>query len=301
MDMTTRRRLNSQEVDLLMALATATSFTEAAQSLNLTQSAVSRAVAKVEAFLKTDLLVRGKSGCKPTRDLTLLQPKLRLARRALDAILPFDNRPDETVRGRVRIAGFRSAVSILLPQTIAGFMARYRRVRVSLSTVREVEGGVQRAVLHCKADLGLTTVRPPRQLRSTHLGADPYVLVRRRGRQQRPVPARECLILWAETCSDRVPAILKANGWSPIETMSVDSDLGVMAMIEHGGGFSVLPKLATEPLSANLERVPLPIMTKRDIWLCGRSDVWDTPTVKALRQCIVRDVTAKLSADTLEL
>jgi len=74
-----------------------------------------------------------------------------------------------------------------------------------------------------------------------------------------------------------------------------------MAMIEHGAGFSILSKLATEPLPANLEWIPLPAETRRDIWLCGRSDVWDTPTAKALRQCIVSDVTAKLSTDTLEL
>jgi DNA-binding transcriptional LysR family regulator len=294
MDMTTQQRLNPQEIDLLIALTTATSFTEAAESLKLTQSAVSRSVAKMEKFLKTELLVRGKSGCKPTRELLLLQPKLRRAQHALEALVPH-KRLDEAVRGRVRVAGFRSAVSILLPQSIAAFMARHRRVRVSLSTVPEVGGGVQRAVLDGKADFGVTTVRPQRQLRSVHLGADSYVVVRRREPRKRPVPARESLILWAEKCSERVPEILRANRWSPSETMSVDSDLGVMAMIEHGGGFSILPHLATEPLPAKLERIPLPVETRRDIWLCGQPDVWDTPTGRALRRCIVDDVTAKLN------
>jgi len=300
MDMNTRPRMSHQEIDLLITLANASSFTEAAQSLHLTQSAISRSVAKMEKFLKTELLLRGKSGCKPTRDLILLQPKLRRAQHALEALVP-RKRPDEAVHGKIRVAGFRSAVSVLLPQSIATFMAKHRRVRVSLSTVPEVGGGVQRAVLDGKADFGVTTVRPLRHLRSVHLGADRYVVVRRREARQRPIPARESLILWAEKCSERVPEILKANRWSPLETMSVDSDLAVMAMIEHGAGFSVLPKLATEPLPAKLERIALPIETNRDIWLCGRSDVWDTAAGKAFRRCVVSDVTAKLKADTLDL
>jgi DNA-binding transcriptional LysR family regulator len=300
MDMTTRRCMSPQEIDLLIALASATSFTEAAELLNLTQSAVSRAVAKVEVLLNTELVVRGKFGCRATRQLTLLQPKLRRARHALEALCPRDGALDEGVHGRIRVAGFRSAVCILLPETIATFMARYRHVRVSLSTVREVGGGVQQAVLDGNADFGLTTVRPQRQLRSIHLGADRYVVVRRRGTRQRPIPARECLILWDERCSECVPEILKANKWSPLETMSVNSDLGVLAMIEHGAGFAILPKLATEPLPVRLECIPLPVETRRDIWLCGRSDRWDTPTGKAFRRYIVRGVTARLSADKLE-
>jgi len=97
-----------------------------------------------------------------------------------------------------------------------------------------------------------------------------------------------------------MPEILKANGWSPLETMSVDSDLGVMAMIEHGAGFAILPKLATKPLPARLECILLAVETRHNIWLCGRSDNWDTPTGKAFRRQIVNGVIAKLSADKFE-
>jgi len=293
-----QRVLTAQEIDLLLALGSAASLTEAAERLGLTQSAVSRAVARVETLLNTELLFRGKFGCKPTCDLFRLQPKLRRARKALDA-LSFTRGPGTTEepRGKVRIAGFRSAISVLLPATIAALISKYPRVQFSLQTVREVAGGVGSAVLEGRADIGVTSLRPPRQLRSVPLGGDYYVAVRCKHTRHRFIPRRECLVLWKERCSECVPEILKANGWSPLETISVDSDLAAMAMVEQDAGFAILPNLATEPLPAGLERLPLLVPFRRDIWLCGRSDAWNTTVGAILRREIVKDVSARLHAE----
>jgi DNA-binding transcriptional LysR family regulator len=288
------RHFTSREIDVLLALASANSFSEAAALLNVTQSAVSRAVKELELGLGRRLLIRGKSGSSPTPALSQLVPKLRAARNALDS-LQVRSAAVESLQGRIRVAGFRSAISLLLPPAVTTFMARHHRVRISLSTVREVGGGVQEAILRGRVDFGVTSAPPRRGLRSAHLGSDPYVLVRRKGTQGRPIARRECLILWAERCSDRVPEILKANQWAPLETMRVDSDSGVLAMVEQGAGFSILPELATEPLPPGISRFPLATSVRRDMWLCGHSEAWDSPAGHAFRHHLVESLIGRLN------
>jgi DNA-binding transcriptional LysR family regulator len=297
MNMAKEKNFTSKEIDLLLALAVAPSFTEASVLLRITQSAVSRSVKDLETRLGKELLMRGKSGSRPTPTLLALVPKLRAARKALDSLLE-RSKAVEDVRGKIRVAGFRSAISVLLPPAVTTFIARNRQVRISLSTVREVLGGVQDVVLSGRADFGVTTMPPRRGLRATHLGRDPYVVVQRKGAHRHTIARRECLILWDEKCSDCVPEILKANRWSPLETMQVDSDSGVIAMVEQGAGFAILPELATEPLSPRIERLPLPVAMRREIWLCGHPEVWNTPTGRAFRQHTVRSVITKLSGNS---
>jgi DNA-binding transcriptional LysR family regulator len=289
-----RRLLNPQEIDVLLALEVPTTFTEAAADLGITQSAVSRSVLQLEEIFGVELLNRGRNGCEPTAALKRILPRLRRARQTLESISNDLQAADGFLQGLVKIAGFRSATSILLAPVVSGFMSRHPQVRVSLSTVREVRGGVQQQVLDGKADFGVTSIRPPKRLRFVHLGADRYVVVRRRQRSSRFVPAKERLVLWKERCSDRVPEILRAQNWKPLQTMSVDSDTAVLGMVEHGGGFAIMPKLATEPLPPGLERIALPAEFKRDIWLCAHSFTWSSSLSRLLARSIVQGIKAIL-------
>jgi DNA-binding transcriptional LysR family regulator len=80
--------------------------------------------------------------------------------------------------------------------------------------------------------------------------------------------------------------------------MRVDSDSGVIAMVEQGAGFAILPELATEPLSPRIERTTLPIAVRRDIWLCGDPDAWESPTGKAFRDYITKAVRGQLLGES---
>jgi DNA-binding transcriptional LysR family regulator len=284
-----RRLLNPQEIDVLLALEAPTTFTTAAAELGVTQSAVSRTVLQIEEAFGTELLNRGRHGCEPTVALKRILPRLRRARHALESVSNEFQTDDKLLQGRVKIVGFRSAITILLPPVIAGFMERHRLVRISLSTVREIGGGVQQQVLDGKADFGITSIRPPKSLRSVLLGADRYIAIRRRQKPSSFAPSKERLVLWQERCSDRVPEILTAQKWKPLETMSVDSDTAVLGMVEHGGGFTIMPELATEPLPPGLERIALAAEFKRDIWLCARSSTWSSSLGRFLARSIIRE------------
>lgn len=284
------RFISPQEIRVLLTLVEQASFTAAAAELGITQSAISRTVLQIEERFGAELLDRGRHGCTPTLTLKRLLPALRRAQGALESVAKQLQEADGLLRGRIRIAGFRSATAILLPPVITAYMARHPQVRISISMVRETRGGVQQQVLQGKADFGVTSVKPPRSLRSVHLGGDPYVAVRRKQQARRFAPEKERLILWNERCSDRVPQILTAQGWEPRQVMSVDSDTAVLGMLEHGGGFTIMPKLATEPLPANLERIVLPAEFKRDIWLCAHASMWESAVGRSLATSIVRGI-----------
>ena len=292
MDMVKQRFLSPVEIDLLITLISVPSFTEAAEALGLTQSAISRAVSRLEEHFGVALLTRGKGGCEVTEELLRLQPRLWRARQALEELNATSGPVKSELAGKIRVVGFRSAISVLLPESVSTFMARHRRVRISLATVPEIGGGVQKVILEAKADFGLTTIRPSRALCSVHVGSDPYTVVRRKGTRRHS--SRECLVLWKERCSEVVPKILQAHQWDPIETMSVDNDLSVLAMVEHGAGYSIMPRLATQPLPSALSRYALSVPFRRDIWLCGRREIWDTATGKAFRRSVVEDLSKKL-------
>jgi DNA-binding transcriptional LysR family regulator len=284
-----QRLLSPQEIDVLLALEAPTTFTAAAVELGVTQSAVSRTVLQIEEAFGTELLNRGRHGCEPTLALKRILPRLRRARHALESVSNEFQTDNKLLQGRLKIVGFRSATSILLPPVIAGFMERHRLVRISLSTVREVGGGVQQKVLDGKADFGITSIRPTKGLRSVLLGADRYVAVCRRQDSGNFVPSEERLVLWQERCSDRVAEILTIQKWKPRETMSVDSDTAVLGMVEHGGGFTIMPELATQPLPSGLERIALAGEFQRDIWLCARVSTWSSSLGRFLARNIIRE------------
>ena len=57
-----KRRLKLKDLDILMIVATAGTMGRAAQSLNLSQPAISKAIADLERTLGVELLERSRSG-----------------------------------------------------------------------------------------------------------------------------------------------------------------------------------------------------------------------------------------------
>ena len=278
--------LTTQTIAILTTLAEERSFTLAAEKLGITQSAVSRAVAQLERTLGVVLFDRSRTGATPTAALESELPNLRRIQGDIKAVSEALSATQMPLRGAIRIAGFRSAISTLLPRAISAFMAEHEDVRVSLAVVREAGSGVQGAVERGEADFGVTTIEPPDRLCSTYLGSDPYVLLRRAG--TRFAPETEQLVLWNERCSEPVPEILRAQGWHARSRLDVDSDSAVLAMVAQGAGFTIMPALAAEPLPDGVERVALRGNFRRNVWICGLPATWFSRSGRALMSHVTR-------------
>jgi DNA-binding transcriptional LysR family regulator len=281
--------LNAEAIGVILDIVDEGTLTEAAHKRNITQSAISRTVQHIERALGVELFVRGRMGATPSAALCRVLPRLRKIQSEIKYIShDLAQSADSDLQGPIRIAGFRSAVSVMLPPAVSMFMKRHSKVHVSLSAVRENGPGVIRALDEGTADFALTTVKPPSRFRSLYLGSDRYVLVRQAARTRTTAGAMQHLILWNERCSEIVPSILSAHNFAVSSRINVDSDTTVLALVAHGAGFSIMPELAAEPLPESVEKQPLDVEFRRDVWLCGTTSALQSRAGRVLTRYIRR-------------
>ncbi|HWF53934.1 MAG TPA: LysR family transcriptional regulator, partial [Solirubrobacteraceae bacterium] len=125
--------LNLVRLRVLAEVVRRGSFSAAADALDYTQSAVSQAVARLEAETGATLLIRDRRGVRPTSaGAKLLEhsdaifAQVQAAEDDLAAVLGVRG-------GRLRIASFPSAGATLIPQAVAAFRHLHPEVELSLA------------------------------------------------------------------------------------------------------------------------------------------------------------------------
>ena len=125
--------LNLGRLRVLCEVVSRGSFSGAAESLAYTQSAVSQAIARLEAETGAELVVRDRRGVRPTAaGATLIDhaeaifAQVEAAEADLDAVLGIR-------AGRLRVASFPSAGATLMPAAVATFRERHPGVELTLA------------------------------------------------------------------------------------------------------------------------------------------------------------------------
>src|SRR6266545_8042870 len=125
--------LNVQRLRVLREVAHRGSFSTAADSLSYTQSAISQAVARLEAETGVTLLERDRGGVRPTASGAALLEHA-------DAILARIEAAEDDLAaiagvrgGRLRMASFPTAGATLMPLAIANFRDAHPGVALSLA------------------------------------------------------------------------------------------------------------------------------------------------------------------------
>ena len=156
--MTLRRKLPSaQSLFAFEAAARTLSFTDAGAILNVTQPAISKNIAALEAHLGTHLFLRGKSGLALTKDGDTLYRAVQLSFTALEAAI--DQVSRETPRENVLTLSLSTSFAAhwLIPQ-----MPEFRREFPDITLNYRLAGGEVTGPLK-ECDLGLrleTNVAP---------------------------------------------------------------------------------------------------------------------------------------------
>src|SRR5271156_5012173 len=109
--------LSSIQLDAFYAVAQTLHFSQAAEKLHITQSALSQRVLALESELGLTLFIRGRSGVRLTeaalRLLRYCQNRQGLEEELISEI---ESKGNESLAGTVRIAGFSSVMrSVVLP------------------------------------------------------------------------------------------------------------------------------------------------------------------------------------------
>lgn len=181
-----------EQLRIFLAVAGQSHMTRAAGMLNLTQSAVSAAIAALEAQHGVQLFDRMGRGIRLTAEGEAFVPVARaVLSEAETARIVLQDLARET-RGTLRIHASQTVASYWLPQRLAGFRQTHPGVEVLLHFGNTAE--VAQAVLAGEADLGLVEGQIAQtQLLRRVVAQDEMVLVMAEGHplSSRPLSARD--------------------------------------------------------------------------------------------------------------
>ena len=118
--------------EIFDAVARQGSFNKAAQQLHLTPSAISHAIAVMEAELGFTLFNRGKNGVTMTSYGASLYPSIRAVLNSDEALQQSIARLNGLEKGKVKLGAFNSVCAGLLPDILKGFMAQFPQIEVEV-------------------------------------------------------------------------------------------------------------------------------------------------------------------------
>jgi DNA-binding transcriptional LysR family regulator len=249
--------LNVSRLRVLREVIRQGSFSGAAAALAYTQSAVSQAIATLEAETGATLVERDRRGIRPTaagaalvEHVDGILARLDAAKADLDAILGIRG-------GRLQMASFPTAGATLMPPAIAEFRQQHPDVELSL-----VEGEPEEIAPRLAAgelDIALLfefrggSERLAPGLKQVELLEDPMHVALP---QTHPLADRPTLSLqdlqeeaFVQTsahspCARHVVRCCRASGFEPIVSFESDDYQTVQGLVASGVGVALIPELA---------------------------------------------------------
>ncbi|MGB3494542.1 MAG: LysR family transcriptional regulator [Elainellaceae cyanobacterium] len=261
------------------------SFSEAAHNLDVSQSAVSRAIASLEEEVGVSLLLRGRFGARPTRFGERIMNHAKQILQLRNDIVYEAYLEKGLQRGRVRIASFRSAATHLLPPLIARYSQQHPDVEVLLD--ENDPNSVEQALRDGRADIGLMPLpRAGEDLDTWEIVQDEFVVLlppsTRLAPKQLAWSDLECysfiLYNYAE-CTTVVRTHWENWHQSFRVAYEVKEDSTIVSMVSQGLGAAILPRLAAMPIPADVQVRSLPIPLMRSIGAAILADALHSPAV----------------------
>jgi DNA-binding transcriptional LysR family regulator len=240
--------LNLTQLLVLEAVARHGSVTEAAKELHYSQSSVSHHLARLEAATGAGLVQRVGRGIRLTPEGQLLAARAaEILGRVNAASAELDARVGLRA-GRVRLAGFQTVLSTLVPKAAA-----------ELSRSRP---GIELNLVDAHPDVGLTMLRsgqvdialifrnadtPPDEeegFRLTHLLDDPLFLIAHEPRPRLEDHRDSAWVGGCERCRAAMITACGRAGFTPRVAYSCDDTVITQALVAAGMGVAIVNGLA---------------------------------------------------------
>jgi DNA-binding transcriptional LysR family regulator len=274
---------------IIAAIAEHGSLTKAAKHLHYSQPSVSHHLARLEAETGARLVQRVGRGIRLTPEGE------HLARRAMEIVGRVDAAATELSAlvglrtGRVRLAGFQSALSTLVTRAAAELRHAHPGIElrlldahpeVALRNLRQ--GGIDAAIIFRYDD------ELPEDVRATHLFDDPmYLLSLERGetlRDHRNSP-------WIAGCEHGRREFVNAcetAGFTPHIAYTSDDVIVKQTLVAAGMGVTTIPGLALRSHRApGVEATEIPGFRRR-VYLATYGDPPDPPATAAFSAALRR-------------
>jgi DNA-binding transcriptional LysR family regulator len=281
-------QIKLSQLRAFVAVADRGNFGEAALHLEVSQSAVSHAIAALEEELGIVLLARGRHGAHLTPVGEQVVSHARQILLELEHLVKEANLSNGLQGGQVRIASLRSVATHILPDAIAKFRHRFSAIAVSITEYPDYHG-VDRALKEGYADVGFTYLPNSDEFETWELLRDEYIAI---------FPATFKLkgtqLSWEQLCS--YPFIMTPDHYSCNYLVhshctkfghilkvayTVREDSTIVSMVARGLGATILPRLAAEPIPEDLHVYSLPTPLERIIGVSILTNGLQVPAVYA--------------------
>ncbi|WP_371493597.1 LysR substrate-binding domain-containing protein [Kitasatospora sp. NBC_00374] len=268
-----------------VAIADTGTFTSAATALGVTQSAVSHAIAGLEAELGVALMKRDRSGVK------LTDVGRRVLGHARAVILHTEQMRQETdllrtdAGGTIRIGTSQSFAVRLLPRLMTEFRSTFPRLEIALREGTDAQ--ITEWLRGYALDVGIVTL-PKRDLTTIPLLQDEWYtvlpdshpLAGSRALRIHDLRA-ESLIMPEGGVEPMLRTIFRTAGLEPVVAHRVRDVNALLAMVAEGLALTVLPALALPALPPGLRALPFEPTVTRHLAIGVRGAAGNSPAVKA--------------------
>ena len=280
-------KIKISQLRILVAVADCGNFSEAGLQLEISQSAVSHAIATLEDELGVTLCYRGRNGAELTHIGEQLVSSARQILELLQNMVTQANRARGLKGGNVRLVSFRSAATHILPPLIARFRRQFPSIEVS---VIEADEDVQTENLlrSGKADIGLIHLPCSEKLETWEIYRDEYIALLpkslnldRTSLTWQQLAEYPLILSSVDSCSMTIRQHLQRSPEPVNIAYEMREDSTIVSMAIQGLGAAIMPQLAAKPIPTELRVYSLPIPLKRIIKAAIVKEALHTPAVFA--------------------
>ena len=277
--------LDVTRLRVIDAVARHGSVTAAARDLHYSQPSVTHHLARLEAETGAQLLQRVGRGIRLTPAGQLLADRAAEIIGRIDAAGAELSAHVGLTAGRVRLAGFSSAIASIVPPAAAALAARHPGLEISLTDTHPPEalellrtGRIDVAIIFRYDE----TEAEPAGVRLHHLLDDPVYLLSKRRRRSLTALRDATWIAGCDRCRSHLLSVCSDEGFEPRIGYSSDDMVVMQELVAAGLGVATLPGLALRAhRAAGIVASELP-GSRRHVYAATYGEPPDPPATAAL-------------------
>lgn len=298
-----RVKIDTLGVQAFIAVAMRRNFRRAAAELHITQTALSRRLQTLEAYLGVKLIQRTTRSVELTRTGADFLPRAQRLLTELETSLTDIRETGKAMRGSVTIACVPSIGARYLPRVIQQYSASYPENRITIHDHSSF--GVAEAVLRREAEFGINvTGSHDAGLASVPLARDRFVLICRDDHPlagRRKIPWRQLephLLILPGSLSANKPVLelaLSAEHLRLRTCYEVQHSSTALGLVAEGVGVAVVPGLAVQKEAYPRIRV-MPLVepaVARSLVLVAPRNAHLSPAAQALYDMLLQHARAR--------
>ena len=268
------------------------SFQRAAESLNLTPSAVSHTISSMEKELGFPLFVRSKQGIRLTGYGETLRPYIYGVLHSEDSLREAIDQMNGLERGTVKLGTFNSICTTLVPQLIQSF--RKEHPNIEIEVYQGTYDDVRRWIKNGTVDIGFLSISSAENLPITPLFKDRLVSAMPKGTDigdKDYIRVEELrgrgFVSQSESTDADIQNLLKKYDVEVQSLCHVVDDQSTIAMVEAGLGVCIMPSLLMSTMQSDVDIYPIEPPEYRVIGICTKKEGGMSPAVKSMREHIL--------------